>query len=60
VGQRDPAALTHFREPYVIWRVGGKLIDVPLDGEAACSQNRTEPFAKITVREIAARQAARS
>jgi hypothetical protein len=36
------------------------MIDVPLDGEAACSQNRTEPFAKITVREIAARQAARS
>jgi hypothetical protein len=60
VGERDPAAPTHFREPYVIRRVWRKMIGVPLNSEAACFQNLTELFAKVAVREITARQAARS
>jgi len=60
VGQRDPAAPTDLGKPHVIGRVGSKMIDVALDGQTARFQNLTKLLAKVAVREIAARQAARS
>lgn len=60
VGQRDPAAPTDFCKPYIIGRIMSEVIDVALDDLAARSQNRTKLFAKISVGEIAASQAARS
>jgi hypothetical protein len=60
VGQRDPPAATDLGEPLIVRRVVSEVIDVTLDGQTACFQNRTKLLAKITVGEIAARQAARS
>lgn len=60
VRQRDPAASTDFRQPYLIGRIGSKMITMALDRQAARFQNLTKLLAEVTIREIAARQAARS
>jgi hypothetical protein len=48
------------REPYLIRRVMGKVIGVPLDGQAAGLQNHAKLFAEVAVGEMDAAQAARS
>lgn len=60
VGERNPAAPTHFRQPLFIWRIVSKVIGVSLDRKTSGFQNGSEPLAEIAVSEPDLGQAARS
>jgi hypothetical protein len=60
VGQRDPAALAHLRQPNLVGRIRRKVISVPLDGLPGSPENFSELSSEAAVSEENQRQAARS